>query len=433
MWRYVGVSIIVGLLVSTCVFVLYEIGFFLRPAAALWKFYESSGIFPDGAGRGQVDLVQFVVFTGLALGVAWCVIDIPRTSLNATVAAGSLILVVGLSFTLALYGIYFEPFSGSLAIVSSFVLGAGYSRTRQGRRKRLLLAVLGSRISQDFLLKQLGSNGDLAESKKRAVSVLTCRIFNHPQLMEELEPEELVELTNLFLKDTVEHLMAKGGYVDESRPEGVRVFFGVNPTANHAVQACKAALELHKRLGNLNAECERRWFQSLRYGIGVSSGTVTTGIFGSQREAFFSGVGTQIGFSRRLSTLNRHYGSSILIGAGCYFEAKKQLEVRPMEMVFIEEEDVMTEVYELLEEKGRLGDEHRKSRDAFWEGVIYYREGKYDLALEQFNAAGITGHEDAPRDYYIAKVEEELVHSGGEAGGKREGRSGSRANGMIRL
>ena len=91
--------------------------------------------------------------------------------------------------------------------------------------------------------------------------------------------------------------------------------------------------------------------------------------------------------------MNLPYGSSILIGAGCYFEAKGQLEVRPIEMVLIEEENVMTEVYELLDEKGQLGEADQKSRDLFWEGIIYFREGKYDLALEQFNAARLNGRE----------------------------------------
>ena len=427
MWRYVGVSIIIGLAVSTGIFFLYEVGVFMGPGRALWGFYKESGLMPEG--RGLIDLLQFGVFTALAMGIAWCIIDIPRKHLNAIVAVSAIFLVMGLSFTLALYGIYFEPFSGCLAIMLSSVLGAIYSRTRQGQRKRLLMAILGHRVSPDLLFKMLGSNGDLPEPKSRAVTVLTCRVFNHSHLMRELEPEEVLEVTNLFLKNAVERLLAKGAYVDEARPDCIRAFFGVHPSDDHALVACRAALELQKRIDNLNADCERRWFQSLKYGIGVSSGPITTGIFGSRREAFFSGVGSEIGFSRRLCALNLAFGSRVLIGARCFFEAKDDLELRPIDMVFMEEEDVLTEVYELLEEKGNLNDEHRKSRDAFWQGMIFFREGRHDAALESFTEAQVDGVDDAPLEHYIARVQDELVRSGEKPGG--EGRS--RSGGMIRL
>ena len=121
MWRYVSVSIIVGLIVSTCVFILYQADFFRQPAAALWAFYEASDLIAKGStAQAPIDLFQFAVFTGLALGIAWCVIDIPRTYLNAAVAVSALLLTLGLSFTLALYGVYFEPFSGCAAIALSF-------------------------------------------------------------------------------------------------------------------------------------------------------------------------------------------------------------------------------------------------------------------------------------------------------------------------
>jgi hypothetical protein len=140
-------------------------------------------------------------------------------------------------------------------------------------------------------------------------------------------------------------------------------------------------------------------------------------------------VGSEIGFSRRLSALNLAFGSKILIGARCYFEAKDEVELRPIDMVFMEEEDVLTEVYELLEVKGNLTDERRKSRDAFWQGMIYFREGRHDLALESFTEARIASEEDPPLEHYVAKVQEELIRTRSEYGPDERSRSG----GMIRL
>ncbi len=413
MWRYIGVSIVIGLITSTLVFLLYETGIFLQACGGIFEFYEESGLMPEGgAGKTFSDILQFAVFVSLAFGIAWAAIDIPRANFKVTVAVCAAFLVFSLSPTLALHDIYFEPFSGFLAIILSLILGMAYSRTRQGQRKRLIHAVMGSRISPDTFHKLLGvSDGDLPmKAARREVSVLTCRVFNHPALMRELEPDDLVELTNLLLKNTAEHLVSKGAYVDESRPHLVRVFFGIQPGSDHAADACIAALELKRRITNLNTECERRWFQTLDYGIGVSSGELTTGVFGSRGDVYFSALGGEIEFSRRLCGLNTTYGSSILISASSYMKAKDFVEVRPMEMVYMEESDVMAEVYEILDERGRLTDDQLKSRDAFWQGMIYYREGKYDSALESFDKARLNGKTDLPLEHYLVKVRQFLLH-----------------------
>lgn len=413
MWRYIGVSFIIGLISSAVVFLLYRAGAFTGMAEGLFAFFESSNFLPEERlPRGPVDILQIAVFIGLSFGVAWMAIDIPRANLKLTVAACALFLVLSLAPTLALYGILFEPFSGGGAIVLSLVLGLIYSVTKQGQRKRLIHAVMGSRISSGAFNKILSaSNGDAPlDARNREVTIVTCRVFNHPQMMQELEAADLVDLTNLFLKNTAEHLLTKGAYVDESSPHLVRAFFGIEPGTDHAAQACRAALELQTRLSNVDEECQRRWFQPLLYGIGVSSGEITMGIFGSRRDVYFSGVGDEIDFSRRLSGLNLLYGSRILISAKSFMLAKEDIEVRPMEMFYVQEEDVMTEVYELLEVSGRLSEGQKESRDAFWEGMIYLREGKYDSALAMFDQARISGKTDLPLEYCLARAEECLLH-----------------------
>src|SRR5690606_25167597 len=118
---------------------------------------------------------------------------------------------------------------------------------------------------------------------------LTCRLLNHAELREKLEPAELLKMSNLFLRSVWTFVMSRGAYLDESGPELVRVFFGmVEPSDDHAEQACRSALELRARLKNLGQECESRWFQKLQYGVGISSGPMTVGVYGSKQHFFFS-------------------------------------------------------------------------------------------------------------------------------------------------
>jgi len=98
-----------------------------------------------------------------------------------------------------------------------------------------------------------------------------------------------------------------------------------------------------------------------------------------------------------------------LISPRCHQLVKQAVEVRPMEMIYDPERNLMSEVYQLLALAGDLSDEERARRDAFWQGVILYRSGKCDEALARFSEAGIPGKEDGPLRFYIDRCQSRLT------------------------
>ena len=52
-----------------------------------------------------------------------------------------------------------------------------------------------------------------------------------------------------------------------------------------------------------------------------------------------------------------------------------------------------------------LSPERSRSRDHFWKGVIYYRERKWDLAMEEFAKARIPGLPDQGLDSFVLRTE----------------------------
>ncbi len=112
-----------------------------------------------------------------------------------------------------------------------------------------------------------------------------------------------------------------------------------------------------------------------------------------------------IDFASQLCVLNAEYGSKVLLSARTYALVKDNAEVRPMEMVSAPGSSQMSEVYELLAEKGALPESDIRARDAFWQGVVQYRKGDLQQALESFNNAAIEGREDPPLKYFMDRVE----------------------------
>ena len=73
-----------------------------------------------------------------------------------------------------------------------------------------------------------------------------------------------------------------GGTVDKFTGDGIMALFGA-PVAldDHALRACRAALEIHSAIGDLAQEVSRRDGVELQLRIGLNSGQVITGEIGT--------------------------------------------------------------------------------------------------------------------------------------------------------
>tara|TARA_R110002096_G_scaffold26681_2_gene82178 strand:+ start:537 stop:1844 length:1308 start_codon:yes stop_codon:yes gene_type:complete len=421
MQRYVLTALSIGVGAAVIVIIAISLGAFSAMATWLEEVYLSRGILDYAEGARFVWLEMLIVLF-VSVGLAWCVIDVSQIGQKVLVFGCLCLMILGLSPTLALYGFLFEPFS---SLTGGFLAGAAgfvFAGTERGMRKRILQDVLGLRVSNKTFNELLNApEPPDFEGAVREVTVLTCRIFNHGELREKLESAELMKMSNLFLRSVSTFLTSRGAYLDESGPELVRVFFGMlRPTDDHAEQACRAALELRSRLKTLNQECETRWFQPLHYGIGVNSGPMTVGVYGSREHYYYSGIGAQTDYSRRLAHANLRYSSDLLIGPETFYQVQSTFEVRPMEMFYDPEEELMTEIYQLLAAKDNFTDEDRSRRDQFWQGVIYLREKRYEEALEIFSKVRIPGGDDAPAEFFLTQAQEGAASTGEGQSGQTE-------------
>lgn len=407
MRRYLLTALAIGSAVTLVILILHFAGAFTAMVTWLGHVYSSRGLF-GGNELTRITWLEIPVIAAGSLWMAWSVIDVSRPGQKITVALSIALVVFGLSPTLAFYGYLFDPFSSLAAVTLAAVASLAYAGTEKGMRKRILEEVLGNRVSARIFhqLLEAPEQPDF-QGASREVTVLTCRLLNHAGLQESLQPSELMKMSNLFIRSASTFLMSKGAYLDESNPELVRVSFGMlSPVDDHAAQACRAALELRSRLRNLSQECETRWFHPLRYGVGISSGRVTVGVYGSPEHFFFSGVGCNIDYSRRIAQANLRYGSDLLIGPETYHIVREAFEVRPMEMFYDPGANLMTEIYQLLAGRESFSDEERARRDLFWQGIIYLREKNYEAALDHFSRSRLPGSEDDPVAYYIGKSQE---------------------------
>lgn len=400
--RHLKASLIVGLISSLLVVWLCTADLFRPFDHALAQFLGPDLTKPSFYQGALGGLLFFCAF-----GIAWVTVDIVRVTLKSVVVVSAFLLVLSLPWVLSLYQIFAPTFAPAAAILVSFLFGSLYSRSENGSRKRVLSHLFGERISGLTFQALLNSNVPLKfDGAITEASVLVCEIFNHDELMDALSPADYVAVNNLFLSVSSDFLAESGAYIDECDGESLRVIFGAPlPDSKHAVQACKAALGLVKRLDILNFECKMKWKKTVDFRIGINSGEMIGAAFGSSRLGAFSMSGQAVEFARRLCEGNIGYGSIILIGADTLKLAENAVEVRPLELIRLRDQRTVAEIYELLGEANGLSEKERSLRDHFWKGVIYYRENRLNEALGSFKAAINPDRQDLPLEHYISRIE----------------------------
>ncbi len=361
-------------------------------------------------------MVQYLAFVALAFGIAWTTIDINRPVSKVLVAARRWRRCSPCRCWSSLFGVYFSPVLPAAAVDHGVRGRRSFTPTARPASASASWTPPSARACRCGQMRALvdGRAALDADGQLEELTLVVCEIFNHQQLMDALEPADYAAL----MQPVSQRRRRKRSWKKAARwprcdGEGVRVIFGAPlPLANHAVAACRAALEVARQFKTLNEETAREHDGlTCDIRVGVNSGEMAVGHFGSRRLGGFGVAGEEVAFARRLCAANLIYGSTVLIGARTFELAEAAIEARPLELLRRRLGDNWLEVYELLGEPHDLTPEALARRDLFWTGVIFYREKRLADALDKFSQArATTGQPDGPLDFYINRIKQ-LQHS----------------------
>jgi len=123
-------------------------------------------------------------------------------------------------------------------------------------------------------------------------------------LSDSMEPEETTSILNEYLDEMTKIIYRLNGTIDKFMGDGIMIFFGDPvPQDDHALRTVRCALDMNKRL----EELQRKWFpageNNLSIGIGINTGYVTVGNFGSSERMEYTVIGNQVNLASRLQAI----------------------------------------------------------------------------------------------------------------------------------
>ncbi len=143
--------------------------------------------------------------------------------------------------------------------------------------------------------------GTSAEYKQ--VTVLFADVVHSMDIANRVGAERLREIMAGLVDRAAAAVGRHGGTVDKFTGDGIMAIFGA-PVAleDHAMRACRAALEIHTAIGDLANEVVRQDRVELRLRIGLNSGQVIAGEVGTAATGY-TAIGEQVGMAQRMESV----------------------------------------------------------------------------------------------------------------------------------
>ena len=191
--------------------------------------------------------------------------------------------------------------------------------------RRQLRSAFGQYLSPQMVrtIEQSGSAPELG-GVTTDISVMFMDVRGFTTLSESLSasPQILTRLINIILDEASDVIMAHEGTLDKFIGDCVMAFWNAPvPQADHHDRAVAAAIALQNHVPAINrrlaTEIGDAWQgDGIAIGVGVASGTVVVGNFGSRTRLSYSVVGDTVNLAARLEPFSKQTGLPLTFANG---------------------------------------------------------------------------------------------------------------------
>src|SRR5690606_31990148 len=138
------------------------------------------------------------------------------------------------------------------------------------------------------------------------------------------------------------------GTLDKFVGDMVMALFGAPlDDASHADHAVMTAMAMSRELDALNARWAAEGRPTLGIGIGINSGEMIAGNIGSRQVRSYTVIGDAVNLGARLESLNKDYGTRIIISEATRSRLRQTYPLRALGSVVVKGKSVPVDIFEV--------------------------------------------------------------------------------------
>jgi adenylate cyclase len=341
----------------------------------------------------QIAIVLLGVVTALAVSRLGAVSGLLAA---LAIAAG----YVGLTIRLfSANGLWLGMTHPVLALGLTYLSLTVYAYLGEQRERRKIASMFGQ-YAPPVVIEQMRADPSKLKlgGEERVATVLFCDMAGFTKIAERFTPQQVIELLSEYHGAMTERIYACGGMLKEYVGDELMAIFGA-PAAqpDHAMRACRAALELRTARAQFSREWAQRGYPSIRSRTGVNSGAMLVGNIGSRYRFSYGVVGDAVNLASRIEGLNKLYGTEIVIGEQTAAMVGDAFRLRELDDVRVLGKSIAVRIYELLGEAGEtLDPQLEKALGHYAAGLAAYRDRRFEGALAELEQALAVAPGDGP-------------------------------------
>ena len=300
---------------------------------------------PIWAGVAALLLCALVAGIGLMRFGVW-----PGLALSAATAAVFVVVAVMLFER----GLWLEMIGPASALTLAAFGGVSYQYFVEDREKRRVKRLFSRYVSKD-VFDQLMSDPSKAGlgGQRRSMTVLFSDIRGFTTFSEQGQPEAIVQQLNEYFSRMVHVVFEHRGTLDKFVGDAVMALFGAPlDDPGHAEHAVQAALAMLKELEELNRGWAAEGRPTLAIGVGVNTGEMVAGNIGSEAIMSYTVIGDAVNLGSRLESLNKQYGTSVIISDATRERLQGRYDIRALGDVVVKGKSQPVAIFEVREATG---------------------------------------------------------------------------------
>lgn len=260
------------------------------------------------------------------------------------------------------------PLIGGLAV---FVTMVFVNYFREEAQRQQIRSAFSQYISPD-LVAQLAKDPDrlVLGGETREISILFSDVRGFTSISESYKnnPQALTALLNRLLTPLSHAVLEHNGTIDKYMGDAVMAFWNAPlNNAEHAANACSAALKMMENLEAVNAARRQEASENgtdytpLRIGIGINTGECVVGNMGSDMRFDYSVLGDAVNLASRLEGQSETFGVPIILGANTAELVKDRFAVLELDALRVKGKSEPETVYGLLGKRSTVSAKNIKS------------------------------------------------------------------------
>lgn len=221
--------------------------------------------------------------------------------------------------------------------------------------------------------------------ERKEQTVLFSDIAGFTEFSEKLPAEALINILNDYLSAMTLEISRQHGILDKFIGDAIMAFWSPQLChGNHALNACRSALAMQKQLQRLRPHWLANGAPEINVRIGIATGEMIVGNIGSERARSYTCIGDKVNYSSRLESLNKHYGTQIMIDRKTAAEITG-FTIRELDTVRVKGREAGENIYELIGETNEADDKLLEQINRYQLALALYRKADFIKAAQIFS------------------------------------------------